>query len=816
VARERRGGVEPAQVRGEGDGPAPRIGVGDPVPDPVEDAARGLDQVAQDLLGGCLGLGLGGGEPDLEPLAGALGLALDRGPLEDHVARLEGGVRHRIGHEAAHAGQPLEGVLELAVVAQVDPAPGKARDAAEHRQEQPVVELARALGGEQAQYGTLQGVGVLEAGDAVVGERLAHEVEERRGDARAAGADAAHEHPEPRAVGDAELAGDGAPRRADEELVDVRHHLQLVAELGELPAQPLGEVPRQLGLEEAGELLGALRVGVVAEEHPAHLAADRLHRLAAAPGLGGVGGQQVRRPEVAVGPRPEQGLEGIGLLGEDQPRAPPRVRGGAAGRLDHEQHLARCHLLALARAHLADDARDRGVEADLHLHGLEEAEGPSHLDPVARRDVDGDHHRRRAGPHLAGHLPAEAVGAALDLDADAGLGRIVENAEGAAAELDAPGAERLLPERRGHDAAVEVHPVAPGADRVDVECVRLALVAEVDALALGRRHPRRRDRGGVGVEVEPRRVAGALIGDDRRGDQRGHGMLAGAPSGGARPIEPGRVHRAPAELRRLEHVDQEALVGGAALDQQLEVREGADEARARLLPRPARGDHLGDQRVEAAGDDGPEGDAAVHPHPGTESRVEAGDPAGCRQEARLRVLGADAGLDGDTLLAEGEPREALASGDADLEIHQVEAGDGLGDAVLDLETGVHLEEVIGVARHQVLDGADAAVADLGGEPPGVLLESGQERAGEARRRRLLDHLLVAALDRAVAAAEGVHVAVLVRHDLYLDVAAAAHRRLEEDARIAEGRLGLGARRAQRGGELLPPPGHADAAPPAAG
>ncbi len=56
---------------------------------------------------------------------------------------------------------------------------------------------------------------------------------------------------------------------------------------------------------------------------------------------------------------------------------------------------------------------------------------------------------------------------------------------------------------------------------------------------------------------------------------------------------------------------------------------------------------------------------------------------------------------------------------------------------------------------------------------------------EQRRRRLLDHLLVAALDRAVAHADRPGGAVAVGDQLHLDVPGAGHQALEEDRAVAE-------------------------------
>ena len=83
----------------------------------------------------------------------------------------------------------------------------------------------------------------------------------------------------------------------------------------------------------------------------------------------------------------------------------------------------------------------------------------------------------------------------------------------------------------------------------------------------------------------------------------------------------------------------------------------------------------------------------------------------------------------------------------------------------------------------------------------------------AGRRRLLDHLLVAALQRAVALEEMDDVAVPVGEDLDLDVARRQHVFLDQHPRVAEGalRLALGAReRRLEIGRLVDPP-HALAA-----
>ena len=94
--------------------------------------------------------------------------------------------------------------------------------------------------------------------------------------------------------------------------------------------------------------------------------------------------------------------------------------------------------------------------------------------------------------------------------------------------------------------------------------------------------------------------------------------------------------------------------------------------------------------------------------------------------------------------------QRCALGDGELQLDEVEPGDELGDRVLDLQPGVHLEEPEPPVRvEQELDGAGPDVADgRGGGDRGVGHPPAQVGV-DGGRRRLLDDLLVAALDRAL-------------------------------------------------------------------
>ena len=132
--------------------------------------------------------------------------------------------------------------------------------------------------------------------------------------------------------------------------------------------------------------------------------------------------------------------------------------------------------------------------------------------------------------------------------------------------------------------------------------------------------------------------------------------------------------------------------------------------------------------------------------------------------------------------------ERLPFGDADLRLHEIDAGDQLGDRVLDLQAGVHLQEVeVAVAVEQELAGAGVAVADGGGGLDRGLAHAAAQLGADHGRGRLLDHLLMPALEGALALAEGDHPAVEVAHHLDLDVARVDDVLLEVDRVVAEAR-----------------------------
>ena len=116
-------------------------------------------------------------------------------------------------------------------------------------------------------------------------------------------------------------------------------------------------------------------------------------------------------------------------------------------------------------------------------------------------------------------------------------------------------------------------------------------------------------------------------------------------------------------------------------------------------------------------------------------------------------------------------RKLFAGGDADHLLDEIDAGDEFGHGMLDLQARVHFQEVEAlVLAGDELDGAGGIVVHRLGQRDRLLAHLAPRRLIEQRRRRFLDDLLVAALDRAFALAEIDDVAVLVAEHLDLDVA----------------------------------------------
>ena len=230
---------------------------------------------------------------------------------------------------------------------------------------------------------------------------------------------------------------------------------------------------------------------------------------------------------------------------------------------------------------------------------------------------------------------------------------------------------------------------------------------------------------------------------------------------------------------------QEREVRRQALDHGLGERVPQPEQR--LVARRPVGDQLRDHRVVgdahlvALFDAGVDADAR--------RQAESLDPARLGEEG-LRILRVEPHLDRVPFEPCNSLLQSFAGCDPELLPDDVDAGDELGHRMLDLDSAVQLEEVEVAPVEHELDGAGAPVADRASEGDRGVAHPLSKLAVERGGGRLLEHLLVAALDRALALAEGDDLAVLVGQQLDLDVSGPLDVALVVDGVVAESRLRL--------------------------
>src|SRR6266581_516531 len=293
-----------------------------------------------------------------------------------------------------------------------------------------------------------------------------------------------------------------------------------------------------------------------------------------------------------------------------------------------------------------------------------------------------------------------------------------------------------------------------------------------------------------------RRVGQQGDGEPHRGQPGLRQSLARLVAGGKLFLEVMNAGAALDEAGILHQVLVQGDVRPDAFDDH--VREGYAHPPDRLVTGIAAGNHLADHRIVMRRHRVPLIDVRIDPDAGAAGRMVGGDAPRRRREFE-GILGIDPAFDGMPLgldVALPEP-QLFAGGDADLGLDDVDAGSLLGDRVLDLDPGVHLDEIELVVLVEELEGAGAAIVDLAAGLRAALAEAGDVATVDARCRGLLDDLLMAALHRAVALAEPDGAAVGVGKYLDLDVARILEELLHVDHRIAEGRRRFGARRIDR-------------------
>ncbi len=133
----------------------------------------------------------------------------------------------------------------------------------------------------------------------------------------------------------------------------------------------------------------------------------------------------------------------------------------------------------------------------------------------------------------------------------------------------------------------------------------------------------------------------------------------------------------------------------------------------------------------------------------------------------------------------------MALRDPDLGLNQVDAEDELGHRVLDLDSGIHLDEVVASGFvEEEFDRSRTQVPRSGHERNGRLADLPSKRRIQADGGRHLDDLLVSSLDRAIPLPEVHDRPVPVPQDLNLDVTRVTDQLLEVYGPAPEGGLGL--------------------------
>ena len=133
--------------------------------------------------------------------------------------------------------------------------------------------------------------------------------------------------------------------------------------------------------------------------------------------------------------------------------------------------------------------------------------------------------------------------------------------------------------------------------------------------------------------------------------------------------------------------------------------------------------------------------------------------------------------------------------DADLLFHKIDPGHPLCYRMLHLDPRVHFHKIkITTLLEQELDGSRIRVMRCFRRFHGCLSHLLAELRRQRDGRRFLDHLLVISLDRAVTLSQMDHIAVLVSHDLELDMARMLDKMLDVHRVIAECHLSFLLRR----------------------
>ena len=318
--------------------------------------------------------------------------------------------------------------------------------------------------------------------------------------------------------------------------------------------------------------------------------------------------------------------------------------------------------------------------------------------------------------------------------------------------------------------------------------------------------------GGVAVDSKVGKVTDAVL-ETANLALIGLGGRGEVPTGGAdllqlrMVIDEGGGNDASLELGVGQHIEDEGDVGldttdAALLKDALHTSESLGKV-------GTTGGVLDKHGIVVGGDGKPRVADTVHTD-ATASRVTVdGDGTSVGGKVLLGILGGNTALNGNTtganvLLDQTNLVEGGAGSNAKLGLDNVHAGDLLRDGVLDLDTGVDLNEVglhvSGIDKE--FDGASVLVIGTGGQITGILVQLLAQVVGERPAGGHLNDLLMTSLDGAVALVQMNDVAGTVAEDLDLNVTGTLDELLHEDGTVAETGQRLAGGRLEEGRDVL--------------
>ena len=228
----------------------------------------------------------------------------------------------------------------------------------------------------------------------------------------------------------------------------------------------------------------------------------------------------------------------------------------------------------------------------------------------------------------------------------------------------------------------------------------------------------------------------------------------------------------------IQHDAVERNDGRHALNAQLS--QGAAGTLQSLLAVRAGDNELSQHGVEVTADNVASHEAGIPANTGAGGHGHLLNGAGGGHKGTARILTVNTELEGVTAQNRVLLLNLLAASNAELLTNQVQTGNLLGDRMLHLQSSVHLKEGDGaVGADQELAGAGTLVASLAQNRAGRLVQALILLIAQVGGGRLLNELLVAALQGAVTGGNHHDVAVRIRQALGLNVAGRIQEPLDE-------------------------------------